>query len=130
MERLCGYLRDSQYLRAFSNGIKVVAEKYFAVLKNSYETTLIVQFRALNIFHRMELSWLGFNQRQPAMLGILARISNWILEDGLPFSIDLCCGTLECEFLRITIQLLQQGTTHAECQVSACSSFCSKFPRF
>ena len=75
MERLC-CLRDSQqYLRAFSNGIKVVAEKYFAVLKNSYETILIVQFRALNIFHRMELSWLGFNQRQPAMLGILARIS-------------------------------------------------------
>jgi len=83
-------LRSSQQdLSAFSNGIKIVADKYFAVLKNSDEPVLVIQFSTLNIFHRMKLPWLCFNQRQSAMLGILARISDGIFEDGLPLSVDL-----------------------------------------
>jgi hypothetical protein len=81
-------------LGAFPNGIKIVADEYFAVLENSDEPILVIKFSALNILHRMELPWLGFNQGQPAMLGILAGISYGILEDRLPLSVDLCSGTL------------------------------------
>src|SRR5215468_6978128 len=99
-------LREKQ-LRALANRVEVVADQYLAVFKDFYQSILVLELRACDVFDRVEFSRLRLNQRQPSVLRILSRISDWIFEYRPPFSIDLRGGTLEGKSLGIPIQLLQ-----------------------
>ena len=43
------------------------------------------------------------------MFGIFSWVGDWVLENRLPFSIDLRGGALKGKLLGIAVQLLQQG---------------------
>ena len=99
---------------ALAYRIQVVFCSQLAVLKDNRQSIFTGTAVTLHVLDRVELARLRPSQDQPAVLRVLSRIGDRSLVYRRLDAVNLGSGALECELRRIAIELLEQGSVHAE----------------
>ena len=58
----CTPRKSEENFSTLADRVEIVVNHYFAVFKNCDQSVLVLQFGTLDVFHRSEFPWLGFNE--------------------------------------------------------------------